>query len=180
MKKFIFFILFIASNMFSQNKRVVYIFDFEFKNVPKKLKRAYNQALGSVLAAEFQGETRNIKFIVPYTYTNLKKQLKVEEVKQLLSCGDKKCLVKIIENFVGQELISYSSPDKSPELYYWMREKKNAQAEVDYVVSISNKIIPIEVKSKKHRGKSINIFLKEKKNSSFGIIFSNQNYMSLS
>ncbi|MBW2742126.1 MAG: AAA+ family ATPase, partial [Deltaproteobacteria bacterium] len=32
---------------------------------------------------------------------------------------------------------------------YWLREKKSANAEVDYVISQGNKVLPVEVKSGK-------------------------------
>ncbi len=49
------------------------------------------------------------------------------------------------------------------ELFYWAREVKSSQAEIDYVVQIDGKIIPIEVKSgKTGRLKSLQIFLQEK------------------
>lgn len=34
-----------------------------------------------------------------------------------------------------------------PSLYYWQREKKGSQAEVDYVFELCIKFVPIEVKS---------------------------------
>jgi predicted AAA+ superfamily ATPase len=51
--------------------------------------------------------------------------------------------------FAGLELIKYSSYIKKPELYYWQRTERNAQAEVDYVISKDGKIYPIEVKASK-------------------------------
>jgi uncharacterized protein len=53
------------------------------------------------------------------------------------------------EIFAGLELIKYSSYLKKPELYYWQRTERNAQAEVDYVISKDGKIYPIEVKASK-------------------------------
>ena len=69
----------------------------------------------------------------------------------------------IYEQFVGQHLL-YSQPCyREPELYYWMREKKNTSAELDYLISEGNSIIPIEVKAGKSGTlKSFHIFLKER------------------
>jgi uncharacterized protein len=53
------------------------------------------------------------------------------------------------EIFAGLELVKYSSYLKKPELYYWQRTERNAQAEVDYVISQQSKIYPIEVKANK-------------------------------
>jgi hypothetical protein len=48
-------------------------------------------------------------------------------------------------------------------LYYWQREKKGSQAEVDYVIELGNKIVPIEVKSGiKGKMQSLRIFMEEK------------------
>jgi predicted AAA+ superfamily ATPase len=54
----------------------------------------------------------------------------------------------MMEQFVGQELLAYHNPIEPPELYFWTREEKSAQAEVDYLFSYNNKIFAIEVKSK--------------------------------
>jgi len=48
-------------------------------------------------------------------------------------------------------------------LFYWHREAKNSQAEVDYVIQIQDKIIPLEVKADtKGSMQSLHLFLKEK------------------
>ncbi len=73
------------------------------------------------------------------------------------------------EQFVGQELLAYTENYKMGKLYYWSREQKNSQAEVDYLITVGAKIFPIEVKSgKTGRLKSIQIFLDEK-GADFGI-----------
>lgn len=51
------------------------------------------------------------------------------------------------EMFAGLELIKYADYLKKTELYYWQRMERNAQAEVDYVISRKGKIYPIEVKA---------------------------------
>jgi hypothetical protein len=53
----------------------------------------------------------------------------------------------LAEVFVGLELLKYGSCYERQELYYWLRLEKGAQAEVDYVLSKSDTIIPIEVKA---------------------------------
>ena len=77
----------------------------------------------------------------------------------------------LTEQFIGQHLL-YSGPSfKTPYLYYWGREKKNSSAEVDYVVSVDTKIVPIEVKSgKSGKLKSLALFLLEK-NKDFAVRF---------
>jgi predicted AAA+ superfamily ATPase len=70
----------------------------------------------------------------------------------------------LAEQFVGQELIAYSQNYEKPELYYWEREKKGAQAEVDYVMQWNGHIFPVEVKSgTTGRLKSLRVFMDEKK-----------------
>ena len=53
----------------------------------------------------------------------------------------------LVEAFVGQELIAYQYPVKKAQLYYWKRDKRGSEAEVDYVIQQEKAVIPIEVKS---------------------------------
>jgi predicted AAA+ superfamily ATPase len=67
----------------------------------------------------------------------------------------------IAELFTGLELIKSST--SRAELYYWHRETRNSQAEIDFLWQKQRKILPIEVKSGKHGSmQSLYIFLKEK------------------
>jgi len=69
----------------------------------------------------------------------------------------------IAELAVGLELLKSSSYSQRQELYYWQREARNSQAEVDYLIQRNDKIIPIEVKSgTKGSMQSLYIFLEEK------------------
>jgi predicted AAA+ superfamily ATPase len=84
---------------------------------------------------------------------------------------------EIAEAFVGQEILANSDPFLKKRLYYWVREKISASAEIDYVEAINNHITPIEVKSGKSGSlKSLHQFLKEKKHSNHGIHFSLNNF----
>ena len=70
----------------------------------------------------------------------------------------------IAEQFVGQELVALSPQYEPAWLAYWERSALNSQAEVDYVVIIDSKVIPLEVKSgKSGRLKSLHLFMQEKK-----------------
>ena len=83
----------------------------------------------------------------------------------------------IAEVVIGQELLVYQSHDYSAELYYWQREARGAEAEVDFVVANQHEVIPVEVKAGKGSSlKSMRIFLEEHKNSPFGVRFSTHNY----
>jgi len=53
----------------------------------------------------------------------------------------------LAEQFVGQHLIALNN--EAPRLTYWLRESKSANAEVDYVISQGNLILPVEVKAGK-------------------------------
>ncbi len=53
----------------------------------------------------------------------------------------------ISEQLVAQLLRTIEPNYKDPSLYYWLREEKGAQAEIDYLVQHEGRIIPIEVKS---------------------------------
>lgn len=71
---------------------------------------------------------------------------------------------KLAEQYIGQELLNVYETFRERKLYYWMREKRNAEAEIDYVIQINNKIIPIEVKAgKTGRLRSLQVFMAEKK-----------------
>lgn len=70
----------------------------------------------------------------------------------------------IAEQLTGQILRCITPPYIPPSLYYWQREKKGAEAEVDYVIQHENQIIPIEVKAGTTGSlKSLHQFMKEKK-----------------
>ncbi len=70
----------------------------------------------------------------------------------------------ICEQFVGQHLLYGGQPSfVRPELFFWLREKSSSNAEVDYVISMGTKIIPVEVKAGKTGTlKSLQVFLKTK------------------
>jgi len=79
----------------------------------------------------------------------------------------------LAEQFVGQEIMAYTDPRLEEKLYFWMREK--GDAEVDYLISHQNRVIPIEVKSgKTGKLKSLHVFLEEKK-TPFGLKISQEN-----
>lgn len=70
----------------------------------------------------------------------------------------------IAEQFVGLELLKYASCYRQESLYFWHREAKSSNAEVDYVIRQNESIMPVEVKSgKKGSMQSMFLFLAEKK-----------------
>ncbi|MCI5123701.1 MAG: DUF4143 domain-containing protein, partial [Candidatus Electrothrix sp. AR5] len=77
----------------------------------------------------------------------------------------------LCEQFVGQHLLYARPPYEEPELFYWMREQRQASSEVDYVLSVGSRIFPVEVKAGKTGTlKSLQVFL-QKKERSLGIRF---------
>lgn len=70
------------------------------------------------------------------------------------------------EQFVFQELLACGLPYREQRLFYWIREAKNSNAEIDCLYQIGNRVYPVEIKSGK-RGtlKSLHVFLAEKKKS---------------
>jgi hypothetical protein len=82
----------------------------------------------------------------------------------------------IAEQYVGLELLKSFSCYRPENLYFWHREAKSSNAEVDYVIQHQQQIVPIEVKSgTKGSMQSLYLFLKEK-NAPVGVRFSLENY----
>ncbi|MBF0314447.1 MAG: ATP-binding protein [Oligoflexia bacterium] len=83
----------------------------------------------------------------------------------------------MVESFVGQELACYQDSDRRSELFYWHRESKSSNAEVDYLINREEKIIPIEVKSGRARSaKGLQIFLEEKKKNHTAVMISSSDF----
>jgi predicted AAA+ superfamily ATPase len=80
----------------------------------------------------------------------------------------------VTEQFIGQHLL-YAGPwYEKPQLYYWVREKKSASAEIDYAATRNAAPLPIEVKAGKTGTlRSLHYFLQEKK-LSLGVRFNAQ------
>jgi predicted AAA+ superfamily ATPase len=79
------------------------------------------------------------------------------DLQQLINKG------YLAELFTGLELIKSASPYSYPELYYWHREERSSNAEVDFVVQGKSGVVPLEVKSgTKGQMQSLHIFLNER------------------
>ncbi len=69
----------------------------------------------------------------------------------------------VAEMLAGLELLHYLSPNLHHELFYWMRQAKNATAEVDYVLPHDMQVLPFEVKAGVQGGmKSMWDFMRDK------------------
>jgi|GEM_PF-2889898 predicted AAA+ superfamily ATPase len=53
----------------------------------------------------------------------------------------------LAEQFVSQHLAYIYGHQKTPELFYWLRDKDTQKGEIDFLIQVKNKIFPIEVKS---------------------------------
>ena len=97
------------------------------------------------------------------------RQYIVKEISEIVNNG------ALIEQVVGLELISSFSPFSKPQLYYWHREAKSSNAEIDYIIQKNENILPIEVKAGKQGSmQSMYQFIKEKK-SKIALRFSQEN-----
>ncbi|MDA1020867.1 MAG: AAA family ATPase [Cyanobacteria bacterium] len=80
----------------------------------------------------------------------------------------------IAEQFVGQELLTNFPFYQQAKLYYWERAEGSGSAEIDYLVSVANTIIPVEVKAGTTGTlRSLHQYM-QKHNSSFGLRVSNK------
>lgn len=69
----------------------------------------------------------------------------------------------LAEQFIGQQLLSMYPQYIDAQLYYWNREKRNSEAEIDFVSEVGNTVFPIEVKTGKTGTlKSLHIYAAEK------------------
>ncbi|MCK4764242.1 MAG: ATP-binding protein [Candidatus Aminicenantes bacterium] len=82
----------------------------------------------------------------------------------------------IAELLTGLELIAYQNFREKPGIYYWHREARASNAEIDYAASMGGRIVPIEVKSgSKGKMRSLQVFMESKK-SRFGVKVSGFNF----
>ena len=90
--------------------------------------------------------------------SELTEQILTSDVASLVNKGP------MAEMLAGLELLHYRTPNIRHEMYYWQRQAKNSQAEVDYITSYRQTVLPIEVKAETQGGmKSLWIFMREKK-----------------
>lgn len=68
------------------------------------------------------------------------------------------------EHVAGLEMLHHMSPNIRHNLYYWVRHARNSQAEVDYISSYLQVVVPVEVKADTQGGmKSLWSFMRDKK-----------------
>lgn len=70
----------------------------------------------------------------------------------------------IAEQFIGQHLQYLLAESLNRELTYWMREGRSSNAEIDYIVALAGRIVPIEVKASERGSlRSLHQFMAGKK-----------------
>lgn len=90
--------------------------------------------------------------------SELTRQILTSDISDLVNKGP------LAEMTVGLELLHYRTPNLRHEMYYWQRQSKNSQAEIDYISSYRQTVLPIEVKAGIQGGmKSLWLFMHEKK-----------------
>jgi hypothetical protein len=55
----------------------------------------------------------------------------------------------VAEQFIAQHLLHAGRPNSAPELFYWLRETKGRNAELDFIVPCGDRLVPVEVKAGK-------------------------------
>ena len=81
--------------------------------------------------------------------------------KEILGSNDLSKIYQgtMIEHLTGQELLA-NQYNALSELFFWVKEKKESTAEVDFLISFEGKIIPVETKSGKTGTlKSLHLFM---------------------
>jgi predicted AAA+ superfamily ATPase len=89
--------------------------------------------------------------------SELTQQILTSDVNNLVNKGP------MAEMLAGLEMLHYRTPNIRHEMFYWQRQAKNSQSEVDYISSYRQTVLPIEVKAEIQGGmKSLWIFMREK------------------
>jgi predicted AAA+ superfamily ATPase len=71
---------------------------------------------------------------------------------------------KMAEQFIQQHLLRIGRKNEKPELFYWLREGRTSNAEIDFVVQPDGQMVPVEVKAGTTGSlKSLHRFIYEKK-----------------
>lgn len=176
-----------ASVVFQQGEKFTYTYpnatlnNTQVKEILQLLEMAglvhfvtHTAANGIPLGAEINPKKRKILLFD----TGIYQRILQLDISNLLINDDFSLINKgrIAELSVGLELIKNFSYYEKTELYYWQREAKNSQAEIDYIIQQGEEIIPIEVKAgTKGSMQSMYLFLNEKKKKK-GIRISLENF----
>lgn len=122
----------------------------------------HSSANGIPLGAE--GNIKKRKYLI--ADTGIFQRLSGLKISDILLQGNFDLVNKgaIAELSTGLELVKAAPHSQREELYFWHRDARNSQAEIDFLIQKNNLIIPVEVKSgTKGSMQSLFIFLEEKK-----------------
>jgi predicted AAA+ superfamily ATPase len=113
------------------------------------------------------GEINTKKFkAIPFDHGIYQRSIGVTPSELLIKEFDPINKGAMAEVYAGCALFAHFSARSKGELFYWHREQKSSTAEVDYVVQVDEKIVPIEIKSgSKGSMQSMFSFLEEKRRS---------------
>ena len=134
------------------------------------------QTAASGIPLGAQSDDRRFKALL--CDTGLCQRLLGLDLGQELLVGDAELVNKgqLAELAAGLSLIAAQNPVSRPQLHYWERASRGANAEVDYVVQIGTQIIPVEVKAGTRGAmQSLRLFLAEK-HIPFGVRLSLENF----
>ena len=77
----------------------------------------------------------------------------------------------LAEQFVGQHLLFSGPRHQAPSLHYWVREARSAAAEIDYLMTVGQRVVPVEIRVGTTGSlRSLHQFLQEKRRD-FGLRF---------
>ena len=141
------------------------------------LKTVRTSANGIPLGAE--ADERSFKACL--ADTGMHQRLLGLDLRNIVTTDDASFVNKgsLAEVYVALQLAALSSARHRPELYYWHREALNAEAEVDYVLQLGERIVPVEVKAGVRGSmKSLHSFMEAKK-SSVAVRISLENFSEL-
>ena len=136
----------------------------------------HSSANGIPLGAEINEKYRRMILLD----TGLLQRILNLDISDILSSNDIQVVNRgaIAETFIGSELVKSASCYSPYPLYCWHREKAGSNAEVDYVVQLGARILPVEVKSgSKGSMQSMRLFM-EAKGIAMGIRTSLENFSS--
>lgn len=89
--------------------------------------------------------------------SELTTQILTSDVSELANKGP------MAEMVAGLEILHYKTPNIRHDLFYRLRMAKNSSAEIDYLVTYKQQVVPIEVKAGMQGGmKSLWLFMNEK------------------
>lgn len=114
----------------------------------------YTSSPGVPLTTNMKDDIYKAYFLDTGLANHLSKIQLLDNIPQIMTINEG----VLAEQFVAQELVTQNPPFIDPDLFYWLREEKNANAEVDFIFQHRNKIYPLEVKSGKNRNLEINAF----------------------